>query len=583
MIALRWLYLGLVLATTASATTRLFNVLRVDGLDAAESAYLLLFAILFTWISASFWLACIGAYARWRGLSAGTLIHPTQGDRQFGGSASRTALLFPVRNEEASRLFAGISAVCDSIRERGAHDHFDVFILSDSNDPDCVAQEQQGWRDLRREIGQGIYYRHRTDNIGKKSGNIAQFCRNWGRLYDYMVVLDADSLMTGETLVSLVRLMDLNPKSALIQVSPQLVGQDSLFARIQQFASSVYGPIYTAGLALLQGPGGNYWGHNAIIRVAAFMQNCGLPKLPGRAPLGGEIMSHDFVEAALLLRAGWEVHLVTTLDGSYEEPPTTLLDHLARDRRWCQGNLQHLRLIFAQGFRTESRGHFLAGVMSYVSSPLWLALILASIAMMLDPVHVEPVTYFGRYPLIAWPVSHTTDLLALLGETAGLLYGPKLLGLLLVLRGQETRRAHGGGWKAVVSVALESLFSTLLAPIAMLSQSGFVVRILLGETKGWGVQRRDAGGLGWRLIARVFAVHTLIAVIGCIVVYLLLPGCIWWFVLLFAGPAMAIPFVSLTSSTAVGRWTSRHGLFMTAEDAGRIEIVKRVKLSLSRA
>lgn len=575
------MFLGLVLATTAAATSRLWNVLRVDGLTASETIYLALFAILFAWISASFWMTFFGAYAKWRGLSDGSIVFPEDEDHRLRNTSARTAILFPVRNEEPGRLFAGIKAVCDSLREWGVLDRFDVFVLSDSNNAESATAEEVGCNALRHEIGANVYYRRRTDNSGKKSGNIAEFCRNWGRLYDYMVVLDADSLMTGDTLASLVRLMDANPRAALIQVSPQLVGQDSLFARIQQFASSVYGPIYTAGLALLQGPDGNYWGHNAIIRVAPFMQNCGLPVLSGRAPLGGEIMSHDFVEAALLRRAGWHLHLVTDLGGSYEEPPPTLIDHLVRDRRWCQGNLQHMRLIFAQGFRTESRGHFLAGVMSYLASPLWLALLLATISVIAGQEHVQAVTYIGKYPILAWPDSHSADLIAIGVATAILLFGPKVFALLLVLRDPQARRAHGGGWKVAASVLLESVFSMFLAPIAMLSQSAFVIRILCGETKGWNAQRRGGHGTDFGLIVQAFGAHTVIAIGAAIVIYVFLPVGFWWFALLLAGPALAIPLVLVSSSAAVGNWLSRHGLFFTPEDAGLIPIVNRVRRSLS--
>ena len=577
MRALRWLFLGLVLATTAAATSRLWNVLRVDGLTTAETIYLVLFAILFAWISTSFWMTFFGAYAKWRGLSDGSLIYPQGEDPQLRYTQSRTAVLFPVRNEEPGRLFAGIRAVCESLREKGVLDRFDIFILSDSNTAESAEAEEAGCSELRRDVGANVFYRRRTDNSGKKSGNIAEFCRNWGRLYDYMVVLDADSLMTGDTLATLVRLMDANPRSALIQVSPQLVGQDSLFARIQQFASSVYGPVYTAGLALLQGPDGNYWGHNAIIRVAPFMQNCGLPVLPGRAPLGGEIKSHDFVEAALLRRAGWHLHLVTDLGGSYEEPPPTLIDHLVRDRRWCQGNLQHARLIFAQGFRTESRGHFLAGVMSYLASPLWLALLLTTIAMMAGQEHVQAVTYIGKYPVLAWPDSHSADLIAIGIATGVLLFGPKIFALMLVLRDPDARRAHGGGWKVTASVVLESVFSMFLAPIAMLSQSAYVIRILLGETKGWNAQRRGGHQTELWLIVRAFAAHTVIALATAVAIYLLFPTGFWWFAVLLAGPALAIPLVAVSNSTALGLWLSRRGLFVTPEDAGLIPIVDRVR------
>jgi membrane glycosyltransferase len=570
---LRWLFLALVLATTAAATSRLWNILRVDDLTWIETAYLVLVAVLFAWISASFWIAALGAYARWRGLADFTLERP----RNPSVSSSRTALLFPVRNEDTGRLIAGIRTVCESVRAEGLGELFDVYILSDSNEQASITAETAGWQALQTGEGPNVYYRHREDNTGKKAGNIAEFCRNWGALYDYMVVLDADSLMTGDTLASLVRLMDANPRAALIQVAPQLVGRDSLFARIQQFSSSVYGPIYAAGLSLLQGPGGNYWGHNAIIRIQPFMDHCGLPELHGPAPLGGEILSHDFVEAALLRRAGWHLHLVTDLDGSYEEPPPTLIDHLIRDRRWCQGNLQHLQLIFGQGFRTESRGHFFNGVMSYVSSPLWLAMLIVSVFVIAGQPHIAPVIYIGRYPVLALGMSHTFDFVALVLAMVVLLYGPKFFALALVLRDPGGRAAHGGAWNATASVLLEAVFSTLLAPISMLSQSAFVVRIMLGETKGWGAQFRGERRVRTAVIARAFAVHTLVGIGAAFAIHAWLPASLWWFVPLLAGPILSIPLVRLTSSTAAGLAARRAGLFVTPAETGRIAVVDRVR------
>src|SRR4029079_283005 len=229
---------------------------------------------------------------------------------QLGRSRpSRTVLAVPIYNENCTHVFARLQVMLESLRAAQASDHFDFFVLSDSDLTHC-AQEQAAWRDLRRQNPDArIFYRNRPHNIGHKSGNIADFCTNWGALYDHMVVLDADSLMTGRTLVRLVGLMDENPRAALIQAVPLLIGGKTLFARSQQFASWVYGRMYAAGFARLQGPDGNYWGHNAIIRIKPFMENCGLSLPPGRPPLGGEIMSHDFVEAALLRRAGWELWL----------------------------------------------------------------------------------------------------------------------------------------------------------------------------------------------------------------------------------------------------------------------------------
>src|SRR6201999_2471868 len=202
--------------------------------------------------------------------------------------------------------------------------------------------------------------------------------------------------------------------------------------RMQQFASSVYGPVFSAGLAWLQGPDGNYWGHNAIMRVRAFMAHGGLPRLPGKPPFGGEIMSHDFVEAALLVRAGWQVWMAPDLGGSFEAPPPSIVDHLKRDRRWCQGNLQHLRILFAQGLKMPSRLHLAMGIMSYLSSPLWLLLLIVSGIDMLRFRPHAAATYTdtwigGIQPSLSLAVSHTPDLLPLVLATAVVLYAPKLL------------------------------------------------------------------------------------------------------------------------------------------------------------
>ncbi|HXB52880.1 MAG TPA: glucans biosynthesis glucosyltransferase MdoH, partial [Rhizomicrobium sp.] len=358
----RWLYLFMVLASTVAAVTQMAGVFEVDGFSPRELVILGLFAILFAWIASSFWMTVFGAFARFTRAQLLPL------KPAAGPSAARTAILMPVFNEDVARVFSGVRAI-----QEAAGADFDFFILSDSTNPASWVAEELAWQSLKRELGEEarIYYRHRARNTGRKAGNIQEFCENWGQLYDYMVILDADSLMTGKTLAHLVGVMDANPRAALIQAPAQLVGRNSLFARIQQFASSVYGPLHTAGLAFLQGPDGNYWGHNAIIRVHAFMQCCGLPRLPGRPPFGGEIMSHDFVEAALLRRAGWDVWMAPDIGGSFEEPPPTLMDYLIRDRRWCQGNLQHLRIVFAQGLTLPSRLHLAMGIMSYVSSPLW--------------------------------------------------------------------------------------------------------------------------------------------------------------------------------------------------------------------
>jgi membrane glycosyltransferase len=427
-----------------------------------------------------------------------------------------------------------------------------------------------------------VFYRHRHRNIGRKSGNIQDFCENWGSHYDYMVVLDADSLMSGETLTSLVRLMDANPRAALIQAPATLVGRSTLFARIQQFGSSAYGPTYNAGLAWLQGGQGNYWGHNAIIRVRAFLQHGGLPKLPGKPPFGGEIMSHDFVEAAFLQRAGWEVWMAPDLTGSYEEPPPTAYDHLKRDRRWAQGNLQHARIILAQGLKLPSRLHLAMGIMSYLASPLWLLLLVVSTLEMSIPEGIEPFTFAGRHPELALSVSQSVPLLQLVTATLVLLYAPKLLALMVLLAEPVAVKAHGGIANILRSVVLESIFATLFAPVVMLVHSWFIFNILIGRATGWGTQTRDDRALPFWLVFREYWPHTLIGIVSAVLLYRFAPGSVEWFVPLLLGLILTIPLVQISSSPKLGAVLARDNLFLVPSETGVIPVLKRAHQLLER-
>ena len=224
----------------------------------------------------------------------------------------------PIYNEAPSRVFGALQAIYEDVEATGLGAAFDWFFLSDSTDPDTWIAEERAFAALRGQLGPDarMYYRHRAKNTARKAGNIHDFVTRWGASYEHMVVLDADSLMTGSAIVSLAAAMEADPDSGIIQTLPLIINRNTFFARLQQFAARIYGPVIADGLSCWMGRDGNYWGHNAIIRTQAFAAHCGLPHLKGKPPFGGHIMSHDFVEAALIRRAGYAVYMLSELPGS---------------------------------------------------------------------------------------------------------------------------------------------------------------------------------------------------------------------------------------------------------------------------
>jgi membrane glycosyltransferase len=576
LIALRTLYTLLVGLTCAAMAFGLRLILRVDGLTPVSWVVLALFAVLCLWVAASFWVVVFGMWIRWRHLPAHDELAVPSGVERASG---RVAIVMPIYNEDTRRCFAGLRAMRESLLQTTPGGRFDFFVLSDSTEPERWRAEERAWSALEF-IGPTdapIYYRHSEHNIGRKSGNVADFCMRWGGRYDYLIVLDADSLMDAATLRQLVGLMDANPRAALIQAPPRIVGARTVFSRMQQFSASVYAPAILAGVAAVYGPAGNYWGHNAILRLSAFMAHCGLPTLPGRAPLGGEILSHDFVEAAMLRRAGWEVWMAPELEGSYEEVPPSVVDYLKRDRRWCQGNLQHLRLIFARDFSLSSRLHFAAGVMSYLASPLWLALLVTTVIDAVQHQDAGRVFYSGRYPILPWPVPHTLEFLALLLLSTGMLLGPKLIGMIDVLLDRVRRRAHGGVWRLGLGVMIETTHSALLAPMFMITHTGFLLAILVGRNSGWSNQQRDDRRLDLPSAARQFWLHTVIGAGAAIVLFRCTPDLLGWFAPLIAGLLFSIPIAIATSSARLGDLARRRGLFLVPSESCGLALLARAR------
>ncbi|MFH0814260.1 MAG: glucans biosynthesis glucosyltransferase MdoH [Pseudomonadota bacterium] len=565
----RILIVFFILITTIIASLYIADILPHRGTTKLEFAIVIVFGALFAWISIGFWEAMAGLLTLLRRRDPFAITRATDEDDTLEGTEARTAVLIPICNEEVDRVFAGLMATYKSLEKTGQLEYFDFFVLSDTSDPDTWVAEEIAWSSLCRSLGgfHRIFYRRRRVNLRRKSGNIADFCRRWGRSYRYMIVFDADSVMTGSSLVRMVKMMEKHPKVGIIQTSPMAVNRESLIARVQQFANHVYGPIFTAGLHFLQLGDSHYWGHNAIIRIKPFMQHCALPQLPGEPPFGGEILSHDFVEAALMRRAGWEVWLAYDIEGSYEEIPPTLLNELKRDRRWCQGNLQHMRLLFTQGLFPAHRALFLHGIMAYGSALLWFLFLSLSTAEAIVEAFRTP-DYFpiGRTLFPAWPVWPFQWALTLLVTTAVILFLPKLLSLLIVIVRQRRTQQFGGILRLSVSIVAEVIFSILFAPIRMLFHSKFVVMTLLGWQVGWGPQQRGDQGTGWLEALRYHGIGMVIAFIWATVLFLYNRSFFWWNVPIFIPLILSVPLSVWSSRLSVGRAFRKLGLFLIPEE-----------------
>ncbi len=546
----RALLLMLVLAMASAAAW-----LRIEESDGGEGALWWattgLMTVLFAWVGVGCATAVMGAWSTWRGdphaPQAGALRAPI--DPQ-----ARTAIVVPICNEDIASVFAALRATCESLAATGALKLFDVFVLSDTADPALRAAEEAAWRRLCAMLGEPddgsgrLFYRWRQRRTKRKAGNVADFCRRWGRSYRYMVVLDADSTMSGDTLVQLVRVMEAHPRAGIVQTLPQVANAATLHARAQQFASRVTGRLFALGMAWWQLGDAHYWGHNAILRVEPFMRHCGLARLPGQGGLGGEILSHDFVEAALMGRMGYEVWLVPELGGSWEQAPANLLDELQRDRRWCQGNLQNLRLVAEPGWRPAHRAMFAVGAFSYGVAPLWLTFMALGIAA-------------GQGGLA--PVARDAPLWLL---TLVLLLLPRVLGAgAVVLRGEAA--AFGGTPKLLAGALLELLMSAVQAPLRMLAHCAYVLGALTGLKLDWKSPSRASDAPLWGNVAR--RVGALVVLPLALGVGLLRRAALLAFAPMLLPLSLAVPYVVLTGHPRLGRWTQRLGLLRTPEEKSR--------------
>ena len=405
----RLLVFGGGLLLTIYGAMEMYAVVNVGTITTLKWALLILFVANFSWIAIAFTSGVLGFF--W------LLLRAPKAQDLPTSLLERTAVVMPIYNEAPSRVFGAVQAMIEDVERTGLGQHFDWFFLSDTTNPDIWIAEECAFLAMRARLGDrvNVYYRHRPKNTARKAGNIGDFVSRWGGAYAHMVVLDADSLMTGHSIVSLAAAMEADPDSGIIQTLPLIINRNTMFARVQQFAARIYGPVIASGLAVWSGRDGNYWGHNAIIRTKAFADHCGLPDLRGRPPFGGHVLSHDFVEAALIRRAGYAVYMLPVLGGSYEESPPSLIDLATRDRRWCQGNLQHSRIMMAKGFVLPTRQHFATGIMGYLASPFWMAQLIVGIILVLQSTYIRPEYFTDEFRLFpAWPRFDAERALALL-------------------------------------------------------------------------------------------------------------------------------------------------------------------------
>jgi membrane glycosyltransferase len=566
ILARRLFVFGATAALTAFGAWQMYLVLAVGGLTTLEAAILALFVVLFAWIALSFASTLGGLIAIVTERSDPLGI---DSDAPLPAIESRTALLLPTYNEDPDRVFARVQAVYESVAATGARAQFDVFILSDTTDPGVFIAEEAAFLALRERLGgsASIFYRHRPKNDAKKAGNIAEWVRRFGAAYPQMVVLDADSLMSGDTLVRLVAAMEHHPGVGLIQTFPVMVNATTPFARVQQFAGRLYGPLIARGLAWWHGADGNYWGHNAIVRTRAFADHAGLPELKGPRPVGGHILSHDFVEAALMRRGGWAIHMAPALGGSFEESPPSLTEYAARDRRWCQGNLQHAGVLPARGLHALSRLHLATGIGSYLAAPLWLAFLFVGLMIALQAQFIRPEYFpktFTLYP--QWPAQDPIRAAWVFAGTMGMLLAPKLLGFLATLCDRAARRGFGGTLRAFASMLFETLLSGLIAPVMMLIQSASVAGILLGRDSGWQTQRRDDGTLPLRDVLRHYGRHTLFGVVLAVAAYEVSFSLFAWMTPVIAGLLLAVPLAQWSASPGAGAVLRRLRLLAAPEE-----------------
>ena len=569
----RFILVAVTLGVSTYGIYQMLQVVRFASMTLLQGLMIFFFAISLAWIAFAAGSVIAGASKRRdpvpRGLPGGL-----------------TALVMPIYNEDPVRTTAALQAMGEALRGIGANQCFEIVVLSDSTIADSWIRETAAIDLLRRSLTSvmPVWYRRRWLNVARKSGNVEDFVTRWGGRFEHMIVLDADSLIDAPTLLRLVQNMEADPSLGILQTAPQLIGARTFFGRLQQFAACVYGPVITRGLAAWSGDSGNYWGHNAIIRMKAFADNCGLPTIKGRKPFGGHVLSHDFVEAALIRRGGWKVRMATDCGGSWEESPPSLIDVAIRDRRWAQGNLQHMKIVGTAGLSFTSRLHLGIGIMSYLSSPLWLLMLAVGFALSVQSHLIRPEYFNHDFQLFpTWPRFDVELMMALFWFSMLVLLIPKMLGFIRALFSRRIRRSSGGVIGVAASFFLETTLSALYAPILMMVQSRHVFEVFMGRDSGWKPQRRDSGSTSWSDAWEFHKRHMLLSCMTAAVVYVLSPSLLAWLSPALLGLFLAVPLSRASGSEALGRALLRIALLRTPEEVEQPALVTRRMALIAQA
>jgi len=551
----RWLLATLNILTWLAMLALAAQILSAGGWTVVDMIMFVCFVFGTPWAVVGFWNSLIGLW----------LLHfhkdPMGAVAPYAAAgdvptpiAIKTAVFMTLRNEDPARAIRRLRIVKDSIGATGEGGAFSYFVLSDTNKADVAAAEEAAiaaWKASDPDADR-IIYRRRTDNQGFKAGNVRDFCDRWGKDFELMLPLDADSLMSGAAIVRMVRMMQAHPRIGILQSLVVGMPSSSAFARIFQFGMRHGMRSYTMGQAWWVGDCGPFWGHNAVVRMKPFIEGCELPMLPGKPPLGGHVLSHDQVEATLMRRAGYEVRVLPAEMDSWEENPPTMLDFAQRDVRWCQGNMQYTKLIDLPGLHAMSRFQLVWAIMMFIGIPAWTLMI-------------------ALLPLAAWEGQSVVDypvglaiFLYILFFTMYLM--PKIAGLIDAVLTKGGVARYGGPLRFGVATVMELVFSFLQGAVSTIRTSIFMVGLAFGKSVVWGGQSRDAYGISWATAVRTLWPQTLFGVIVCGALWLIEPAVLWWSLPLTAGYLVAIPFAVLTASPAFGRWFQKTGLAGIPED-----------------